>query len=52
MTVESCVNFCNNQKYIYAGVEYAQECCKYAFPPFFASVLPYCDVFFTPPFVF
>jgi len=26
MTVESCVNFCNNQNYIYAGVEYAQEC--------------------------
>ena len=28
MTVENCVNFCNGQKYIYAGVEYAQECCK------------------------
>ncbi|KAF8263422.1 copper radical oxidase [Lactarius quietus] len=26
MTVESCVNFCNGQNYIYAGVEYAQEC--------------------------
>jgi len=26
MTVENCVNFCNGQKYIYAGVEYAQEC--------------------------
>jgi hypothetical protein len=31
MTVENCVDFCNGQKYIYAGVEYAQECCKYAF---------------------
>jgi len=28
MTVENCVNFCNGQNYIYAGVEYAQECCK------------------------
>ncbi|KAH9987623.1 copper radical oxidase [Russula compacta] len=26
MTVENCVNFCNNQHYIYAGVEYGQEC--------------------------
>ncbi|KAH9958446.1 copper radical oxidase [Russula dissimulans] len=26
MTVENCVNFCNNQKYSYAGVEYGQEC--------------------------
>jgi len=31
MTVENCVNFCNGQKYIYAGVEYAQECCKSCF---------------------
>ena len=31
MTVESCVNFCNGKKYIYAGVEYAQECCKFVF---------------------
>jgi hypothetical protein len=29
MTVESCVNFCNGKNYIYAGVEYAQECCKF-----------------------
>jgi hypothetical protein len=28
MTVESCVNFCNGKSLIYAGVEYAQECCK------------------------
>jgi WSC domain len=33
MTVESCVNFCNGQNYIYAGVEYAQECCKYRLSP-------------------
>ncbi|KAH9946755.1 hypothetical protein B0H21DRAFT_388973 [Amylocystis lapponica] len=26
MTVESCVDYCNSQSYIYAGVEYAQEC--------------------------
>ncbi|KAH8988288.1 copper radical oxidase [Lactarius hatsudake] len=26
MTVESCVNFCNGQNFIYAGIEYAQEC--------------------------
>ncbi|KAI0294118.1 galactose oxidase [Multifurca ochricompacta] len=26
MTVENCVNFCNNRNFIYAGVEYAQEC--------------------------
>jgi len=26
MTVENCVNFCNKQNYIYAGVEYGQEC--------------------------
>ena len=28
MTVENCVNFCNKQKFIYAGVEFAHECCK------------------------
>jgi hypothetical protein len=33
MTVENCVNFCNGQNYIYAGVEYAQECCKYRLSP-------------------
>ncbi|THG96906.1 hypothetical protein EW026_g5007 [Hermanssonia centrifuga] len=26
MTVESCVSFCNGGGYIYAGLEYAQEC--------------------------
>ncbi|KAI9438941.1 copper radical oxidase [Lactarius indigo] len=26
MTVESCVNFCDGQNFIYAGIEYAQEC--------------------------
>ncbi|KAH9172526.1 copper radical oxidase [Lactarius sanguifluus] len=26
MTVESCVNFCSGQGFIYAGIEYAQEC--------------------------
>ena len=32
MTVESCVGFCNSQNYIFAGIEYAQECCKPSFP--------------------
>ncbi|KAF8259546.1 copper radical oxidase [Lactarius quietus] len=26
MTVENCVNYCNGQNFIYAGIEYAQEC--------------------------
>jgi hypothetical protein len=33
MTVENCVSFCNNQHYIYSGVEYGQECCKYCLCP-------------------
>ena len=28
MTVENCVSFCNTRNYIYAGVEYGQECCE------------------------
>lgn len=30
MTVESCINFCStgSNSYIYAGVEYADECCE------------------------
>ena len=28
MTVENCVDFCNTQNFIYAGIEYGQECCK------------------------
>ena len=31
LTVENCVNFCNNQHFTYAGVEYGQECCKWCF---------------------
>jgi hypothetical protein len=31
MTVENCVNFCNTRKFIYAGVENGQECCKWRF---------------------
>ena len=27
MTIESCVGFCNDQSYVYAGTEYGQECC-------------------------
>ncbi|KAF8468573.1 WSC domain-containing protein [Russula ochroleuca] len=26
MTVDNCVNFCNTQNFVYAGVEYGQEC--------------------------
>ena len=30
MTVESCVSFCStgSNSYVYAGVEYADECCE------------------------
>jgi len=31
MTVDNCVNFCNTQNFVYAGVEYGQECCKWCF---------------------
>ena len=27
MTVESCIAFCSNGGFVYAGIEYAQECC-------------------------
>ena len=40
MTVENCVNFCNTQNFVYAGVEYGQECCKWYFN--FAR----CPIFF------
>lgn len=50
MTVESCVAFCSGQNYIYAGVEYAQECCKCTLSLFFASVLP-ISALLTLPFV-
>lgn len=28
MTTESCIAFCDNLGYIYAGTEYSSECCK------------------------
>ena len=31
MTVEYCVNYCSGLDYIYAGLEYASQCCKRAF---------------------
>jgi len=31
MTDEYCIGFCEQNKYIYAGTEYGQECCKYTF---------------------
>jgi hypothetical protein len=31
MTVENCVNYCNTQNFVYAGVEFGQECCKWCF---------------------
>ena len=30
MTVENCANFCK-RNFIYAGVEFGQECCKSCF---------------------
>lgn len=27
MTVEACVNYCIQQEFVYAGVEYASQCC-------------------------
>jgi hypothetical protein len=27
MTVEACISFCDAKSFIYAGVEFAQECC-------------------------
>ena len=47
MTVESCVAYCNGQNYIYAGVEYASQCCKLSFSyrfcsfPLFLLTLPF-----------
>lgn len=37
MTEESCVTYCNGLSYIYAGVEYAQQCCKSYFAPIFKT---------------
>jgi WSC domain len=28
MTEESCIAFCSSKGYVYAGVEYSQECCE------------------------
>jgi hypothetical protein len=28
MTDESCISYCNNLGYYYAGTEYSQECCQ------------------------
>ncbi len=32
MTASACINFCNAQGFVYAGTEYAGECCEYPFP--------------------
>ena len=29
MTEENCINYCASKSYIYAGVEYSSECCKF-----------------------
>jgi hypothetical protein len=29
MTVESCISFCDERLFVYAGVEYGQECCMW-----------------------
>jgi WSC domain len=38
MTEESCVTYCKGLKYIYAGVEYSQECCKSDLVPLFDNI--------------
>ena len=30
MTDESCIAYCSNLGYIYAGTEYSNECCEFA----------------------
>ena len=39
MTVEMCLDSCEADGYSLAGVEYARECCKLAYPeiPFYGS---------------
>lgn len=37
MTEESCISYCGNLGYIYAGTEYSQECCK-PFDQLFANL--------------
>ena len=34
MTDEACVSFCISKNFIYAGTEYAGECCKFSFPSY------------------
>ena len=36
MSVESCVAFCDGKNYIYAGIEYGQECCTCSVVALFA----------------
>lgn len=46
MTVESCINFCStgSNAYVYAGVEYAQECCTcYVILKCIRSYMSYTD---------
>ncbi len=31
LTVETCIGFCSDADYIYAGMEYSQECCTFHF---------------------
>lgn len=38
MTVESCVSFCDSQSFIYAGVEFSQECCRPLVASFFLVI--------------
>jgi len=45
MTVENCVNFCNNKNFTYAGIEYGQECCKWRFSVVHSTLLfPISDI--------
>ena len=31
MTTEACIGFCDTQGFVYAGTEFAQECCMFFF---------------------
>ena len=45
MTVESCISFCSTgaNSYIYAGVEYADECCELARSSLVVLFYPICQ---------
>jgi hypothetical protein len=44
MTVENCVNYCTSLNFIYAGVEYGQECCEWCFSVIHAHAFSFVSV--------